>query len=1158
MPQVVVAAGISAGISTALATEAAILASGSFLGFAAQTAASFFARSFVTTLVLGALSQALAKKPSMSGLGGQSVTGRSPIGPHKVIYGTSRVGGNIVYMNTTEDNKYLHMVIAIAGHEIDSFEAFYANDQEITLVSNFSDSNSDYGNKIRVLYKLGTDTQAAFSELVSETSGLSGEWTSNHRVRGSALAYIRLEYDQDKFPDGIPNFTFKVRGKKVYDPRTGNTVYSNNAALCLNDYLTNTRYGLGCNYATEIDETALIAAANICDEQVTLADASTQNRYECNGVVSTSNTPESVINMLLTSMAGKAVWSSGKWRILAGAYDAPALSFNEDDLRAGFSVSTLVSRRENFNSVYGVFLSEDGVNGGLPYVMADFPPIISSTFIAADGEEIKKNIELPFTTNSVMAQRLAKIELLKARQQITLTLPIKLKGMKANVGDVVNVSNVRLGWTDKKFEVVSMNMALGESIGVDLELREISTDVYDWSTSEEQAFDPAPNTSLPNAFSVAAPASFTYSTAQYEIDGGVIIRDVTLYWSASTDGFIDYYEVEINKSGSPAWHSARTKNTSMYFEGVITGLYNVKIYAVNTSGVRSAALIGNALINADTTAPSAPSGLTITSNGFRSAYLKWTNPSDKDYFQTIVYASLTNDSNAAVEVGRVSGTSITYSGLPDNTTWYVWLKAIDYSGNQSGFNTSRYAGVSFSTNSDVYTDISNVQGDVSTLQTDVTTVEGNVSTLQTDVTSVQGDVSTLQTDVTAVEGDVSTLQSNVVTINGQIVTINSDLSTLETSVSNKLEASTSYVLTGVVQPTNTGGVRAGTISWNSTTGALTGGSGIAMTEYGIIGAQAGVSKFTIDTNGNATFAGDVNTAGDGVFEGQNPSSAYIWYGFTPYAIDYSVYGKGTTGTAGRVRTGVYGYAYNASAAFSIGLTGYGPGSSGFGVFGQGGAAGGYFAATSSTGYGLVVTTYNGTTSYTALNITAGKFAWGAYTWSMPTGSSSQFMRADGSWAAPSHTYTANSGSATGTTSVSLLGSTSTGIAGAYVGTSGSGSTVTWTVQTTSPSDRRLKENIADCTFGLDFVNALQPKSYQLKADERHQTGFGFIADEVAAIDDVYGTSLVYREENWQVGEEIGFDTIHYPSYIPILVKAIQELSAENSSLKARIEALESK
>ena len=60
-----------------------------------------------------------------------------------------------------------------------------------------------------------------------------------------------------------------MRGKKVFDPRTGLTSFSSNPALCIRDYLLSD-YGLGAAL-DEIDEASFIAAANLCDEPVQAA-----------------------------------------------------------------------------------------------------------------------------------------------------------------------------------------------------------------------------------------------------------------------------------------------------------------------------------------------------------------------------------------------------------------------------------------------------------------------------------------------------------------------------------------------------------------------------------------------------------------------------------------------------------------------------------------------------------------------------------------------------------------------------------------------------------------------------------------------------------------------------------------------------------------------
>lgn len=81
-------------------------------------------------------------------------------------------------------------------------------------------------------------------------------------------------------------------------------------------------------------------------------------------------------------------------------------------------------------------------------------------------------------------------------------------------------------------------------------------------------------------------------------------------------------------------------------------------------------------------------------------------------------------------------------------------------------------------------------------------------------------------------------------------------------IQQKLEVSGNTILAGTIQPQNAGGVKVGTISWNSSTGELTGGSGVALTEYGIISAASGAATFTLQAStGSATYAGNVNTAG---------------------------------------------------------------------------------------------------------------------------------------------------------------------------------------------------------------------------------------------------------------------------------------------------------
>ena len=163
--------------------------------------------------------------------------------------------------------------------------------------------------------------------------------------------------------------------------------------------------------------------------------------------------------------------------------------------------------------------------------------------------------------------------------------------------------------------------------------------------------------------------------------------------------------------------------------------------------------------------------------------------------------------------------------------------------------------------------------------------------------------------------------------------------------------SASNILTGSIATSVGGGIKAGTIAWDSA-GNLTTGSGVAITAKGLVGAQSGSPKFTIDISGNATFKGDINTAGDAYFEGTTPTTTYaIYVDGATYKLDYSVFGYAHTNPlAGYARVGLLGVSNATTSSANVGVLGYGTGASGIGVVGQGVKGGGFFY--SQFGYAL--------------------------------------------------------------------------------------------------------------------------------------------------------------------------------------------------------------
>lgn len=609
--------------------------------FVLTTAMSLAMMAFSLT---AALTAKKPKAPSTSGLDAlardRTITVRAPVSPWTIVYGQVSIGGVYTFIHTTESNKYFIAIITLTGRTVHSIDAIRFDETIITLAPGSSAGRyivtGQYAGFADLWQGTGDLTHADDQALQQDLQVIAaGKWTAAHQQNGKARLVVRLQFSPDIFPQGIPNITAVVKGCKCYDPRDGaqsladptTWQWTSNPAICLADYLTNADYGLAADWDTEIDEDALIEAANICDEFVPLNQPGSptefERRYSCDGTFTTDQKPKEIIEGLLTSMSGRLTFIGGMWRIRAGAYRTPALTLTEDDLRGGIVVQSRITRRDNFNAVKGIFVNR------FTWQPADFPPVISDTAIAEDnGERVFKDVSLPFTTSAGMAQRLAKIELLRGRQQITVVLPCKLIAYQVQAGDTVAVDNEDFGWTGKVFEVVKSSIVLEDDgyLGVDLELRETAANVFDWAASEEQLIDAAPDSDLPSAFAVGAVSNLALASGSahlLELSEGSILSRIYASWDALTGSFVEFYEIQSRKSTDADYQPSITArgSTSCYVMPVEDGIaYDVRVRGVNALGVAGpwTTVLGHMVVG-KTEAPPSPDTFTVerTADGTR-------------------------------------------------------------------------------------------------------------------------------------------------------------------------------------------------------------------------------------------------------------------------------------------------------------------------------------------------------------------------------------------------------------------------------------------------------------------------------------------------------------------------------------------------------------
>jgi hypothetical protein len=606
---------------------------------------------------------------------------RSSVAPRQVVYGTARVSGPIVYASSSGDAKqFLHLIVPLAGHRVSAPLALWVNDERIPF-ADFSPTTSlattgRYANRLRFQFFAGNQTTACSAK--DETSD---GWSADHILRETAYMYLRLEYDRDVFANGPGALSVEMQGhSQILDPRTNAIGYSNNPALCILHYLTSAD-GLACS-ADEIDTASFTAAANVCDELVTIAaGGTTQRRYTLDGAFTLDATPLDIIDDMLTSCAGTLVYVQGRYRLYAGAYDAPTDTLTASDLAGQVELVTKPPRRELFNTVRGTF-----INPARNWQASEFPAYSEAAIVTADGETITRDVEWPFTTNEIRAQRLSKLTLRRAREALTVRVPVKYAGLRYCVWQTLNLTLADFGWTNKPFRIVAFAFD-AESGVINLTLREESANSYAWQFGDAQPLPLAPDTDLVDPLAIPAPTGVVVTASTALQADGSVAPALLVTWTASAFAFLIGHEVQWRVSGATDWNSAEVPvgtNRFVIAPVLIGTAYQVRVRGVTgiARGAWSTTITGTGA--ADSTAPDAPTSLAATGI-VRGISVAWTLPTASDLAAVEVWENTSSSTAGRYFVGETRGTGFVRTGLSPNVTRHYWVRSRDLSGNLSAY-----------------------------------------------------------------------------------------------------------------------------------------------------------------------------------------------------------------------------------------------------------------------------------------------------------------------------------------------------------------------------------------------------------------------------------------------------------------------------------------
>jgi len=621
-----------------------------------------------------------------------------------VVYGERLVGGTRVFIETSgTDNTYLYVALILAEGEINSIEEIRVDDKIVSfdgaVTDNVqrdvasSDSNffkadpnvegSSAESTIRVEAHLGTDGQSS-SSLLSTLSS----WGANHKLSGISYLALRFKWNQDVF-GGIPTVQARIKGKKIISYNSSlqaqTPAFSTNPAFCLLDYLTNERYGKGLALSS-LDLQSFYDASVICETQVTpYSGASDINIFDCNAVIDTSKKVIDNVRELIKGMRAYLPYVQGKYRLNIETTGSASVSLTEDDIIGGYALAS-PSKNSKYNRVICAFVNPE------KNYQADeiqYPQIDDSGYANADKHATMKSVDGGFLlegrfdfrtiTSPYQAEEMAEIILRRSRESLGLNLNVGYKAYELHIGDIVNISITSLGFSAKPFRVLSMTF--NEDYTISLALVEYQASHYTWATKGQVAT--IPSTNLPNPFSIQPPASLTLTDEMIEYADGIVLTRLNILIGASTDKFVQYYQVEAKQSTETNFKiiSNGTQLRHELLNAKDDETYNVRVKAINSFGVSSSYITANRKIIGATETPSDVDDLSVSLVGSNQMELSWTPVEDLDIswyeirYQDVLSGATWNESTPLT---RKSNT-VTVNAQ----TGTFLIKAVDKLGNSS-------------------------------------------------------------------------------------------------------------------------------------------------------------------------------------------------------------------------------------------------------------------------------------------------------------------------------------------------------------------------------------------------------------------------------------------------------------------------------------------
>ncbi|PHX25794.1 host specificity protein J [Pseudomonas syringae pv. syringae] len=645
-------------------------------------------------------------------------TVRSSKAPIRFILGRVSTGGVLVWAQeqsgTLTEGEQIHLVYVLCEGAIDALENIYLGEEEIGSFGEFAS------------YELIVNPTEVNAFLKANCQ----DWKDSQIGRGLSFVRITLKYSAEKFPSGIPDTRFVVRGRNdIYDPRTGNNTYTANTALHILWFLRNR-----CNVPDdEIIFETFASAANVCDEALTNADGSVSQRYRTSCVIGADEQRPGVLQKLEASCAGKLIRVGGRWMLQAGAYYGPYdFEITEDMIIGTVSGSTESTNDSAINTVRGTFIDPEQ-----SWTETDYPEVSVSEWILEDGGEAAETMTFSYVTDAYQPQRLANIAMRQRRAGGAISLPMNFSGYNCRPGRVVRVNLPSLNILG---EFIVSDWSMGDNEGCTVQVKQYEAAIFDDAVG--QPYNPLGFINLPNG-GLGSPTGLAWAAG----DVAEVVQGV-LSW-VPPQGIVASYVVTV-RQGNNAVQSRSVPATAntLAINGLPSGAYTMSVAALGPM-----ARSGEATISVSIQGPPIPESCVVQSS-LDSIVLIPQNPNHALNGGTYEYFFSTNPNATSATADYLGqGLSFTHNGLAFYTNYYYFIRS------SNAYGKSAFLYVPTSTSNDVSAYLAALAGKIGKTQLS--------QELQQEIGDLQGQIDALD-GLKAYDPDLTYEKGQMVVVDGRI------------------------------------------------------------------------------------------------------------------------------------------------------------------------------------------------------------------------------------------------------------------------------------------------------------------------------------------------------------------------------------------------------